>query len=200
MSRCRIATSLTLLTVAAAAFFFADRIIDGPFPQLSKGVRFFEEREAALNAYVRRLDQDGQVGTVICHADEVWIDEPEDGSRIESSGQRLADYLTLCHAAGAALTWRIDGGYLLYVGADGRAGRNFNIALIWREGQAAGPPECSSVIDLRDFGKCVVRLDDDWVLDYEWVPSDYESPREKEVMELAEDFAREALTNPPSEP
>jgi len=195
LNRRPIAISIVLLAVVAATFLFADRLIDGPFPLMSKGVRFFEEREPELNTYVHRLESDDQVGKVICYTDEVWIDESEDGPRIELGGQRLAEYLKLCQAAGAALTWRVDGGYLLYMGSDSRAGRDFNIAFIWRQSRADGPPACSSVLDLRDFGKCEVPLSDDWVLDYEWMPSDYESPREKAAMELAEDVA-ESLSSP----
>lgn len=167
---------------------------------MSKGVRYFEEREPALTAYVHRLENDDQVEKVVCYTDEVWIDESEDGPRVELSDQRLTEYLELCHAAGAAQTWRLDNGYLVYMGADSRGGRDFNIAFIWRMSPADGPPECSSVMDLRDFGKCVVPLSNQWVLDYEWMPSDYESPREKGVMELAEDVAREASKNPSPDP
>lgn len=177
------------------AIFFADRINDGPFPQLSKGERFFDERESALNAYVHRLENDNQIEKAICYPDAVWIDESKDGPRIKLSGERLSEYLALCQEAGAAQTWRVDGGYLLYVGGDSRRGRDFNIALIWRPDKIDRSPTCSSVADLRDFGKCVVPLRGDWVIDYEWTPSDYESPREKEVMELAEDVA-EAFSNP----
>jgi len=180
-----------LSIVAAVAFFFSDRIADGPIPRLSQGVRFFEERESALNAYVRRLENDNQVAKVICYTDEVWIDESENGPRIELSGQRLKEYLALCQDSGAPMAWRVDGGYLLYIGSDSRSDRDFNIAFIWRDNEVDGPPECSSVVELRDFGKCVVSLSDTWVLDYEWMPSDLQSPREKEVMELAEDVARD---------
>jgi len=197
LNRRRVIISLVFLTiVAAAAFFFADRIADGPFPRLSQGVRFFEEREPALNAYVRRLENDNQVARVICYTDEVWIDESKNGPRTELGGQRLKEYLTLCQDSGASLTWRVDGGYLLYMGTDSRSGRDFNFAFIWQDNKVDGPPECSSVVELGDFGKCVVPLGDSWVLDYEWMPSDYQSPREKEVMELAEDVARDAVAEP----
>jgi hypothetical protein len=80
------------------------------------------------------------------------------------------------------------------MGPASKSGRDFNIAFVWRDNEFYGAPECSSVVDLRDFGKCVVPLGDDWVLDYEWTPSDWESPQKKELMELAEDVA-EALSN-----
>ena len=172
-----------------------DRISDGPFPNLSKGIRYFEDREVAMNAWVRRLEGDNQVEKVSCYTDEVWIDESEDGPRIELSGQRLAEYLALCHDSGGYMTWRVDGGYLLYMGSESRSGRDFNVAFVWRYQEVEQAPECSTVINLRDFGKCVVPLGNGWVLDYEWTPSDYESPREKEVMELAEDVAK-TLANP----
>ena len=173
-----------------AAYFFADRFFDGPFPRLSQGMRFFEEREPALDAYVRRLDGDNEVEKVICYTDEVWVDESKGGPRIELSGQRLSEYLSLCQDSGASLTWRVDGGYLLHMGSDSRSNRDFNIAFIWRQNEVDSPPKCSTVDELRDFGRCVVPLADSWVLNYEWMPSDYESQREKEVMELAEDVAK----------
>lgn len=191
MTRRRIGISLAFLTiVSVAAFFFADRYFDGPFPRLSQGIRFFEEHEPALNAYVRRLEEDNQVERVICYTDEIWVDEAKGGPRVELSGQRLTEYLSLCQDSGASLTWRVDGGYLLYMGADSRSDRDFNFAFIWRKYDADSPPECSLVVELRDFGKCVVPLADSWVLNYEWMPSDYESQREKVVMELAEDVAK----------
>lgn len=168
---------------------------DGPFPKLSQGIRYFEDHETAMNAWVRRLADDNQVEKLTCYANEVWIDESEDGPRIELSGERLTEYLTLCHDAGGHMTWRVDGGYLLYKGTDSRSGRDFNVAFIWRSREFDGAPECSAVVDLRDFGKCVVPLRDGWVLDYEWTPTDFESSREKDVMEVAEDTA-EALSNP----
>lgn len=192
MNRRRLTFSLVFLSiVAAVAFFFSDRIADGPFPRLSQGVRFFEERELALNAYVRRLENDNQVEKVICYTDEVWIDESKNGPRIELGGQRLKEYLALCQGSGAPMAWRIDEGYLLYMGSDSRSGRDFNFSYIWRENEFDGPPECSSVVELGDFGKCVIPLGDSWVLDYEWMPIDLSSPREKELMELADDVARD---------
>ena len=166
---------------------------------MSEAVRLFEDRAPALNAYVDRLERDNQVEKAVCYTDAVWLTQSEDSPPVELGDERLKEYLALCHAAGAALTWRVDNGYLLYYGADSRAGRDFNIAFIWQIIQADGRPQCSSVTDLRDFGMCVVPLSDNWVLDYEWMPSDYESPREKAVMELAEDVARKELVGPPPE-
>lgn len=201
MNRRRIAILLAIVaSVAASTIFLADRITDGPFPLLREGVRFFEEREPAMSAYVRRLEKDNQVGRALCYEEEVWIEESRNGPRIELSGQRLTEYLTLCHDAVASMVWRVDGGYLLYMGSDNRSGRQFDIAFIWRDNQIDRPHECSSVADLHDFGKCVVPLDGDWVLDYEWIPTDYQSPREKNVMDVMEDVAREATANPPPKP
>jgi hypothetical protein len=186
--------------IALVAFVFKDRIADGPFPSLSQGIRYFEEHETAMNTYVHRLENDNQVEEVSCYTDSIGVVEGNDGGYVQLSGQRLTEYLNLCHESGGYMTRRVDGGYLLYFGWDSRSGRDFNIAFIWRDNEVDGAPECSSVDDLRDFGKCTVPLSDEWVLDYEWRPSDYESTREKELMELAKDvagdLAEERTSNP----
>ena len=171
-------------------FFFRDRIADGPFPHLSQGVRFFEEHESALNAYVRRLENDNQVARIVCYTNEVLVNEYKGGPQIELGGERLKEYLALCQESGAPITWRIDGGYFLYMGSDNRTGRDFNVAFVWRDTEGDRPPECSSVVEFGDFGKCVVPLDDSWVLDYEWMSRDYPSSSQQQAMDLAEDIAR----------
>lgn len=175
--------------IALAAFILKDRIADGPFPSLSQSIRYFEEHESAMDAFVFRLEEDGQVERVSCYADDVIIFEDNDSPAFSLSGQRLVEYLKLCHASGGYMTWRVDGGYLLHMGSDRRSGRDFTIAFIWQDHEVDGAPACSSVINLHDVGICDVRLADHWVLHYEWHPSDYESQREKVLMELAEDVA-----------
>ena len=108
MNRRRIAVSLVVLAVVlTTALFFSDRVIDGPFPQKSKGMRFFEEREAGLNALVRQLESNPNVEKIVCYGDDVRIQGADGGSTVARSDQRIEEYLRLCHAAGAAMTWRV---------------------------------------------------------------------------------------------
>lgn len=199
MKRYQLYLGLILLAVAATGFFFAERLIDGPFPNLSKAKRFFDEYETALTAFVQRLESDHNVGRFVCYPDSVWIEGSEENPRIELTEEQQAEYLALCHAAKAAITWRVDGGYLVHAGSYRRQGRIFEVAFISREPGTGRRPLCSSVADLRDFGACIVPLRGDWVIDYEWRPSDYMSPREKELMELAVDVA-ETLSDDATEP
>ncbi len=178
-----------------AAFAVRDRITDGPFPRLSQAARYFDEHETAMTAWALRLDTDGEVAQVSCYPDRVMIVDAVDSPAVELQGQRLSDYRTLCQESGGNMMWRVDGGYLMYMGEDSRGGRDFQIAFVWRGRDVGSTPACSSVADLRDFGKCGVRLNKDWIVFYEWVPGDHDSPREKEPMELTGDVAA-ALSSP----
>ena len=154
---------------------FKDRIVDGPFPELSSGIRYFETHATALDAYVRHLEKDDRIERVTCLTDGVFVFDSTNSPVTDLSEHRLAEYLALCRDSGVGMAWRTDGGYLLQMGADSRSGRYFETAFVWRNGASGSPPECSLVTDLRDFGRCVVPLRDGWVIDYQWMPVDQEN-------------------------
>ena len=171
--------------IAGTGLLLKDRIADGPFPGLSQGMRYFDDNEVSMNAWVRRLESDRYAGSPCSTTEKRLCEKPKNQTSAEYSSDAVSDFMT----------WRVDGGYLLYVGFDRRYGRDFNVAYVWRERGLEVAPRCSSVANLRDFGKCIVPLRDGWVLDYEWTPSDFESAREKSVMELAEEVADELSTS-----
>jgi len=181
--------------LAATAIVFRDKITDGPFSGRTNGIRFFEQHENALNAYVERLIRDEDVERAICYSDSVWIEGADGAPSIAPTDQQLMEYLSLCNDAGSFTVWRVDGGYLFYTGPTNSDGKDFNVAFVWRANHSVREPRCSSVVELRDFGKCVFPLSKEWSLDYEWTPIDFNSPREKELMDVTKDFA-ETLSHP----
>lgn len=159
-----------LLLGGVVVFLLWDRIVDGPFPHKSKGERFFAQRQPALDAFIERLNADDRVGKVTCYADEVWLEGSDDAPRVELSGERREEYLTLCRSAGVSTGWRHDGEYHLYMGGDRRNGRDFQIALVWHEQGIDEAVDCSSLSELGDTGECDIPLTDAWSIRYEWIP------------------------------
>lgn len=159
------------MLAGAIVFLLWDRIVDGPFPHKSKGMRYFAQRQSALDTFIERLNADDRVDRLICYEDEVWIDESDEGPRVQLAGTRLDEYLTLCRGAGVSTGWRLDRGFLFYMGADSRSDTSFQIALIWHESGTDDIVDCASLGDLDEIGKCDVPLNDTWTINYEWMPS-----------------------------
>ena len=141
---------------------------DGLFPQSSDGRRFFDEHRVQLNALLDQIEDDGSIVKIACHQDVVFVTKEPDREVSKLQGTRMERYISLCRAANAAQGWRIDNGFLLYSGGASSGDIIFNIALIRYDAPNTVVPDCQSIETLGKVGSCDFRLDDSWVLNYEW--------------------------------
>lgn len=161
-----------VIGVSIAVYVAAPIIIDGPWPQRSSAMKFFDQHHGGLEALYAQLNEDG-LSSVICYPDSAIT-----GTRPRDPGQALRDeslttYMALCSEAGIALGSRTENGFLFYLGGAGNDAFDFNIALIRLDAEPTDVPDCVPVSPSGDIGKCQFKLNSVWRLDYEWYSKEY---------------------------
>ena len=171
MKRGTLVIGILVSSLLLAGFVWWIHANRGPFPDSRAAILGFDDRRDALEALYRELNQRG-FEKITCIGGNVYVDRVDKVFDATLSSEDQANVFERCVAANIGMAWRIERGYLFYLGPAEKGDYEFNIAYI-KVSVPDDSPNCEVTVPSGIAGKCHYALGTGWILDYEWYLKSY---------------------------
>lgn len=142
-------------------------------PYFYESSLFFDNNKKKLEDIVSELNKDKNISYVaLSGKDEITVKFAESDSKKPLKKEQRTIYKNLLSDARVSPVMKIEIGILLYIGSEYKFGKNFNIAYILHNKAKPYKPLCNGNYKTDKQGDCNIKLEGNWVLNYQWITVD----------------------------
>lgn len=130
---------------------------------------FFILNKSDLQALADRFSKDKNFNYLELANGEIVEVEVSTDSKKPLKGDVGEIYKNYLLEARVSPIWKTQDGFLFYIGADRKFGKDFQIAYVKLNKEAVKEYSCDSQFRVEGPGSCLISLDKEWSLQYEWM-------------------------------